>query len=96
MKKQPLFKKLLSSIMVAIIVLGQFSGYHLVSNAATITGGDGPIYISLSKTNENGNGYAFDMTEQGGQGKHIWNLMAATDAAGTDLKQASNLYCIKA
>ena len=96
MKKQPLFKKVLSSIMVAIIVLGQFSGYHLVSKAETIIGGDDPLYISLSKTNENGNGYAFDMTEQGGQGKHIWNLMTATNADGTDLTNASNLYCIKA
>lgn len=101
MKKRGVLKKLVSSIMVATIVLGQFSGYHLVSKAATITAGDGPIYISLSKTNENGNGYAFDMTEQGSQGKHIWNLMANNltkdrASANDSLEHASNFYCIKA
>ena len=57
MKKQSLLKKLIASIMVAIIVLGQFSGYRLISNAETINIGEGPIYLSLSETNELGVGY---------------------------------------
>ena len=76
MKRLTVLKKLLSSIMVAIIVLGQFSGYRFVSKAATITTEDGPIYLSLSKTNEKGNGYAFGMNTQGGDGKYIWSITA--------------------
>ena len=53
MKKQTLFKKLLSSILVAIIVLGQFSGFSFVSEATTITTNeDGLMYLALSKTNK--------------------------------------------
>jgi len=96
MKKQTVFKKLLSSIMVAIIVLGQFSSYSFVSKAATISGGDGPIYILLSKTNENGNGYALDMNSTGGAGKSIWSMMYSTDGNSSNAQNASNLYCIKA
>lgn len=96
MKKQTLFKKLISSIMVAIIALGQFSVLKFISEAAVITGGDGPIYISLSKTNENGNGYAFGMNQNGGEGKHIWSMVVSKDENGTDAIHASNIYCIKA
>ena len=89
MKKQTVLKKLLSSIMVAIIVLGQFSSYRFISEAAAIEGGDGPIYLSLSKVNEENMGYAFGMNEQGGNGKHIWSILSSGE-------YASNLYCIKA
>ncbi len=96
MKKKTVFKKLVSSIMVAIIVLGQFSSYRLVSKANSINGGEGPIYLSLSKTNDNGYGYAFDMDVDGSKGEHIWNIMATTNSSGNNLAWASNLYCIKA
>ena len=96
MKKQTLFKKLLSSVMVAIIVLGQFSGLKFKSQAAAITGEDGPIYISLSKTNDNGNGYAFDMNANGGLGKNIWSMVFSADENANSIEYASNLYCIKA
>ena len=36
MKKQSLLKKVISSIMVAIIVLGQFSSYNFISRAETV------------------------------------------------------------
>jgi len=65
MKKQTVLKKLISSIMVAIIVLGQFSSYRFVSEAATISVGQGPIYVSISKTNSTGNGYAFPFGNYG-------------------------------
>jgi len=96
MKKQTVLKKLISSIMVAIIVLGQFSSYRFVSEAATISVGQGPIYVSLSKTNSTGNGYAFDMNESGGLGKNIWSMLTSTDENGSNAQHASNIYCIKA
>lgn len=99
MKEQTVFKKLLSSIMVAVIVLGQFSSYRFVSKAATISGGDGPIYLSLSKTNknaENNIGYAFDMDQDGSKGKVIWNIMKANNLEGANEVSSSNIYCIKA
>ncbi len=96
MKKQTLLKKLISSIMVSIIVLGQFSNYRLVSEAAEAIKLEGPIYVSLSKTNDNGNGYAFDMNPAGGLGKSIWSMVFSNNADGTNAKHASNIYCIKA
>ena len=99
MKKQTVFKKLLSSIIVAIIVLGQFSSYRIVSEAATIDGGEGPMYLSLSKTNkdeENSIGYGFGMDADGSKGEPIWNIMKADDLNGTGEVASSNIYCIKA
>ena len=99
MKKQTVFKKLLSSIIVAIIVLGQFSSYRIVSEAATIDGGEGPMYLSLSKTNkdeENSIGYGFGMDADGSKGEPIWNIMKADDLNGTGEVVSSNIYCIKA
>lgn len=99
MKKRTVFKKLISSVMVAIIVSGQFSSYRFVSKAATIDGGDDSIYLSLSKTNkdsENSIGYAFDMDTDGSKGEPIWNIMKADDSNGTGEVASSNLYCIKA
>jgi len=95
MKKLTVLKKLVSSILVAIIVLGQFSSYRLISKAETINVEDGPVYLSLSKTNENGNGYALDMNSQGGEGKYIWSIMSS-QSSSSELVQASNIYCIKA
>ena len=78
MKKQTVLKKLLSSILVAIIVLGQFSGYRLVSEAATVdTYEMESIYLSLSKTNDNGIGYANNAEE------FIYAIMCAEDEEGT-------------
>lgn len=99
MKKQTVFKKLLSSIIVAVIVLGQFSSYRLISEAATIDGGDGPIYLSLSRTNkdeENSIGYGFGVDTDGSKGRIIWNIMKADDSNGTGEVASSNIYCIRA
>ena len=94
MRKQNVLKKLISSILVAIIVLGQFSGISLVSKAATITTEESDVmYLSLSKTNKDGEnpiGY------QNENDKIIWNIMHSTDSAGTDEVASSNIYCIKA
>jgi len=93
MKKQTLLKKLLSSLLVAIIVLGQFSSYKLVSRAETIIGGEGSIYLSLSATNkdkENPIGYA-NVND-----KMIWTMMSATNIEGANEIATSNIYCIKA
>ena len=38
--------------LIAIILLGQFSNYKFEVKAETINAEDGPIYLSLSKTNE--------------------------------------------
>ncbi len=93
MKKQTVFKKLLSSIIVAIIVLGNFSSYRLISDAALITTeGDGPLYLSLSPTNEHDNGYAIAVD----QGEIIWNIVSHSNEEGSNSTFASNLYCIKA
>ena len=92
MKKKTLLKKLVSSIMVAIIVLGQFSSYKFVSKAATITTEDGPLYLSLSAVNENGIGYSMKNT-QFSQDNIIWSIMSTKE---NSLVWASNLYCIKA
>jgi uncharacterized repeat protein (TIGR01451 family) len=96
MKKKTLFKKLVSSVMVSIIALGQFSGFKFISKAAPIIGEDGPIYIALSKTNENGNGYAFGMDTDGSKGESIWSMVVSTDQNKKDATNASNIYCIKA
>ena len=96
MKKQSLLKKIISSIMVAIIVLGQFSSYKFISIAETVKVEDDQVYLSLSKTNENGFGYAFGMNTHGGNGEHIWNIVASEDEQGTNSKYTSNFYCIKA
>ena len=96
MKKQSLLKKVISSILVAIIVLGQFSSYNFISRAETVRVEAEEVYLSLSKTNENGFGYAFGMNTQGGSGEHIWNIVASEDEKGTNPKHTSNFYCIKA
>ena len=96
MKKQSLLKKVISSIMVAIIVLGQFSSYNFISRAETVKIEAEKVYLSLSKTNENGFGYAFGMNTQGGSGEHIWNIVASENEEGTNSKHTSNFYCIKA
>lgn len=101
MKKQnkTVFKKLISSVMVAIIALGQFSSYRFVSKAVTIDGKNGPIYLSLSKTNkdsENSIGYAIDMDTDGSKGEPIWNILKADSNEGENQVSSSNLYCIKA
>jgi uncharacterized repeat protein (TIGR01451 family) len=92
MKKQTVLKKLLSSILVSIIVLGQFSSYRFISEAATINGGDGPIYLSLSKTNEDaGNPIGYANSKE----QFIYNIVSS-DSVGNNRVSTSNLYCIKA
>ena len=48
MKKQSLLKKVISSILLAIIVLGQFSSYNFISRAETVKIEAEEVYLSLS------------------------------------------------
>ena len=99
MKTQKTWKKLLSSILMAIIILGQFSSFHFTSKAEVITTEEGDsLYLKLSRTNEDATnplGYGFGMDAQGGSGKVIWSFMSGDENNG-NYKYATNLYCIRA
>ena len=94
MRKQTVFKKLISSILVAIFIMGQFSSFSFVSKAENVTTQEGDsFYLSLSKTNQDKNhpiGYA-NVNE-----KILWNMMKSTYEDGRDKVATSNIYCIKA
>ena len=83
MKRLKMLKKIVSSILVAIIVLGQFGSYSFVSRAETITTEEDEILsLTLSETSKSGFAYR-------SQDKKIWSFLS-------EESYASNLYCIKA
>ena len=84
MKGRKFIKKLLGVLLVGFLALG----------TTKVMAANGNLYVELSKTGENGWGYAI-LNPDEANGSHIWKLVSYTSDTG-DTVDNRTLYCLKA
>ena len=91
-------KKKVVSIIILLLIIGAFIANHLITYARIE---ETPLYVKLSKTDLEGNGYGNGNPNptQGGtsnKGEYIWNILTQNSITGPTSEKQKELYCVKA